>query len=394
MKKTKVIYLMLAAVMVLASCASTDDTEATLYSDAAITSFTLGNLKYTYDGKTTEYAGSSYPFKIDQVARRIENTKQIGSTVEDSYWLPVGTYLKKVVCTIGTRNNGSVFIKNVDDGDFAYHNATDSIDFSKDGTRTFRVYASDGSGYTDYVVKLNVHTVLGSKFQWNLQSGMTPTTPTLPTGVKQLLGTSTLEEYAVMTDGTLKERVIGDTEWKAISDGKDKNETDDAMLPTQDVGLVSYPLYLSDDTDYVLLVGTLKKTVKDDAGNMVDKYVTTVWRKIVDYSSGKPVGQWVYMKREEDDKYQLEPKTGLSLVRFEDVVLAFGGDYKTIYKSRDNGITWTPTKNLPMPTTDEGFKYEGLTSIRAYTDKDQFIWLECSGTNQVWKGRYNRMAWE
>lgn len=394
MKQIRTIYLWLAALITLAACTSTDDdSTTTLYNDAAITSFSLGTLKRTYDGTQSTYAGSSYQFKIDQTNRKIENTKQFGSTTEDAYWLPVGTDLSKVVCNITTKNNGSLHLKNVDDGEFTYYTATDSVDFSKDGTRTFRVYSSDGSGaYSDYVVKLNVHTVNGSTFVWELMPGMTPTPPTPSADYKQLLGSSTKERYAIGNDGSLLVSVDGGA-WttEPIAEDADK-------LPTQDIALVSYPLYLSDKTDYVLLAGTRVVSTTDAEGNTTETRLSTVWRKIVDYSGDTPEGQWVYMERESTDVKVLPALTGLSLVRFDGVVVAFGGDYKSVLASRDNGITWQPTVNLQMPTTDAAtgteFAYDGLTSITATTDSDNYIWLQCFGTNQVWRGRYNRMAWE
>ena len=89
MKQIRTLCTLLAAVLIMASCAGSSN-ETTLYSDAVITAFSLGNLtKYTTtiddDGditvtKTT-YSGSNYKFIIDQINREIYNN--------DS--LPVGT---------------------------------------------------------------------------------------------------------------------------------------------------------------------------------------------------------------------------------------------------------------------------------------------------------------
>ena len=137
------------------SCNKSEDTTTALYGDAAITGFTLGNMNCYVDGKKTIYAGSTYSFSIDQTNRIIFNI--------DS--LPVGTDKAHVLCNITTLNNGSVWIQSVDDPNIIeYYSAYDSIDFSTD--RKFDVYASDGTGYSTYTVKLNVHKQEGEQFVW------------------------------------------------------------------------------------------------------------------------------------------------------------------------------------------------------------------------------------
>jgi hypothetical protein len=34
------------------------------------------------------------------------------------------------------------------------------------------------------------------------------------------------------------------------------------------------------------------------------------------------------------------------------------------------------------------------TAVSAFSDKDNFIWLICSGTGEVWRGRLNRLGWK
>ena len=33
------------------------------------------------------------------------------------------------------------------------------------------------------------------------------------------------------------------------------------------------------------------------------------------------------------------------------------------------------------------------TGVTVTVDDDQYIWLYCAGTNQVWRGRLNRLGW-
>jgi len=374
MRQIKTTCLLTALLTLLVACSSTEDndTTTTLYGDAAIVGFSLGTMNcYDSEGNKTTYAGSSYPFKIDQIGRKIENTKVMDSGLEDSYWLPVGTDKAHVVCTVSTKNNGVVYLVSESDPNTeTVYSATDSIDFTN--PRTFRVKASNGSGYTEYTVKLNVHTKDGDTFAWEAVEEPLPSDPIVLPGIKQYLGKSTKELYALSASDKLMVSQDDGVTW--VQDLADDAENIDC-LPKENLALVSYPMYLSDKTDYVLLAGTGSNETR-----------ALVWRKIVDYSSGTPVGKWTYMERGDNEAYHMPVLQGLSLIQYDGVVLAFGGDYQTIYESRDNGITWKKSTRIPMPAE---FDY-----IKVVTDSDNYIWIFCYGTNQVWKGRFNRLAWE
>lgn len=380
MKKIKTMCMLLAATLGMVSCTSTDSIETTLYSDAAITAFTLGNLnQYTQSTGSndsvittkTTFSALSYRFHINQRERSIYNT--------DS--LPVGTDVSHVLCNITTANNSAVFYLNLADTLYYYYSSSDSIDFSS--PCKFRVISSSGTGYTDYTVQINVHKEKGDVFNWQLMTDVElPSAPTLPTGIKTLLGSSTTEQYALSDDNKLMVSHDGEATWEQdIAD----NAEDADKMPTQDIALVSYPMSQTDKTDYVLLAGTRK--VKD--GTSQEEYRTAVWRKIVDYSGEAPASSWTYMERSGKEKYNLPYLQHLSLVKYDDAILAFGGDYQTIYQSRDNGITWQVSKQYQMPI---GFN-RTATSVTAVVDKDNYIWLYCYGTGEVWRGRLNRLGW-
>ncbi len=169
--------LLFAGAFMLASCLG-DDTESntTYYSDAAITSFTLGTLNSTYlynngdtikqttNGKdsTTTVDCSGYKMTIDQLKHEIYNT--------DS--LPAGVDYRKVVCTVNTKNSGVLGLmrlKNKDtDKDTLDYYSSDSVDFTK--PRLFRVYSNDGTNYRSYNVTLNVHKEQPDSFAWHRQT--------------------------------------------------------------------------------------------------------------------------------------------------------------------------------------------------------------------------------
>ena len=78
----------------------------------------------------------------------------------------------------------------------------------------------------------------------------------------------------------------------------------------------------------------------------------------------------------------------LSLICYDNSILAFGAPYTDIYQSRDNGITWKESKTYQMP---EKFDFEKTTSVKVVVDDDNNIWLYCSGSGQLWRGALNRL---
>ncbi len=372
MTHKKILFWLLAALMSLTSCNSNSDYEYTLYSDTAITGFTLGTLNRYINGTKYTLKGSEYAMQINPYAKTVENV--------DS--LPIGTDVAHVVCTVSSMNNGGIIIKNLTDDNFVTYSSTDSIDFSQ--PRLFRIWASDGTGYADYTVKVNVHQQDGNLFVWNqitdattIESFRKANDPTLPTGIQQLLGKSTYEEYALSTDGKIMKRTTGTAEW--TQDLPDDHQ-DIANLPASDLALTCYPMPLADSTDCVILVGT-----KDGKG--------VVWRKLVDNSGKTAKGNWVYMGRDNETVKLLPVQTGRSIIRYNEDILLFGSDYTKFYKSRDNGINWEPTKYLTVPS---GLNTAAV-KITMTVDENQYIWVYCQGVtsdeDQLWRTRQNKNGW-
>ena len=463
MKQIRTLCTLMTTILIMASCAKSEN-ETTLYSDAAITAFSLGNLtKYTTtiddEGditvtKTT-YKGNSYKFTIDQINREIYNN--------DS--LPVGTDYEHILCSITTANNGIALFKDLKEEDtYYYYTASDSIDFSS--PRTVRIMSSDGQGYTDYTVKVNVHKEDGNQFVWNeLKSssevermkGMkalyhndkiylfgdlddktqiirikddnnwerigktmnfssnawknvttmlsyfflydqnvlyvstdgdqwTPASYQAEQPIKQLIGASTFELYALSMENKIMVSKDAGESW--LIDNNDKP----SMLPSEDITIVNYPVYMAERCEQVIMIGNRPAGTND-------RYAA-VWRKIVDFDDFKEGGSWSYMDLGSMEDFLLPRLTDYNLLCYEDGLLAFGKfpvfsieskPYLKIYQSRDNGITWKIKDKIYAFPEEMGNK-ETVT-ISSVVDNDNNIWLFCTGTGEVWKGRLNSAGW-
>lgn len=421
--------MLLATMAVMSSCMSSNDSTTTTYSDAAITSFTLGTLtRYLHttskSGGDSIYkrtiTGSSYKFHIDQNLRLIYNT--------DS--LPVGTSVSKVLCTIGSKNYGTILIQDeADENSMTFYSATDSIDFTN--PRKFLVYSNDNTGnYSEYTVKVNVHKEEAGEFVWNqldvseelkelddleayfwagtmyLMGTVGENTKiyevdkngklihneeiknTLPPGIKRWIGSTSNEVYALSTDDKLMVSKDALHTWQ-----QDQLDDDEDLIPVRDIAFVSYPLEYATNTEYALIVGNRDK----------DKYpdddIAMVWRKIVDNDEYTPEGRWTYMDHAANNHYALPNLENLSLVAYDDGILAIGaakekGDdwepYTKIYQSRDDGITWKYNTSYQLPDDFDS----STTSVAMAVDSDMNLWLFCGKTGEVWRGRLNKLGWE
>ena len=394
MKFFKISFILAMTIVLMASCLKSDEDTVTLYNDAVITGFTLGTMNKYVNATKTTYTGSTYSFSINQnVATNIfKDVTCIGRSIYNNDSLPLGTDLKHVLCTITTLNNGITIIENIDEPNvYSYYSSTDSIDFTK--PRKFRVFSSDGSVYNDYYVSVNVHQQDGNEFVWKLMDDNWTAVPDalpLPAGIKQLLGGSTTEKYALSTDNKLMVSRDNGTTWQ-----EDVVADDADMLPTRDLSLISYPMANTDSVDYVLLIGNREVNEQNNEATAM------VWRKVVDYSKQAPQAAWTYMERNaKSDSLALPRMKNLTMVKYDDGILAFGAEgiggwdeppYAMIYQSRDNGITWKYNSKYNFP---DGFENLLTTNVTAVVDNDNFLWLYCEGSGQVWRGRLNKLGWK
>lgn len=162
--------LSVMAIATLSSCLG-DDKETTVYDDAAITGFSLGTLNLYYTGKRANGTDSIYKrtknysklkFYIDHAKGEIWNP--------DS--LPVEVNAKKIICTISSKNFGTVALKSITSDSLRVHDNRDSVDFSQ--PREFHVYSQSAKGHRKYTVRVNVHKEQPDSCVWtNISNAQT-----------------------------------------------------------------------------------------------------------------------------------------------------------------------------------------------------------------------------
>lgn len=205
---------------------------------------------------------------------------------------------------------------------------------------------------------------------------------------QRLLAAGTTELYGFGADGQIVASVDGGRTW---SDDLVDSPAD--VLPAEDISSCTAPYVYVDSTDYVMLVGNRSSE------SFASDSTAVVWRKIVEYSKNSRKGKWIYMEPDSRDKYQLPRLDGLVVLGYGESKLALGrggkgacsvAPFNQIYESRDGGITWLYNPSYVYP---DGFD-KTATSFAAAVDPYNNIWIVCSGSGQVWRGRLNSMGWE
>jgi hypothetical protein len=206
--------------------------------------------------------------------------------------------------------------------------------------------------------------------------------------VKQLLGASTKELYALDDAGNLVVSKDGGATWSI-----DECDDDIAKLPATDISCVCQPFGYVDNADRMVLVGNRSLTAYPN------EKTAMVWSKIVEYSDVAVKNIWSYVDFDSSMLYPLPRLSDLKVFAYGKSLMAIGGAgiggasaeaYSKIYESRDGGLTWKNSNTLKLM---DGFD-KNAKSVAVAVDADNFIWLISSGTGEVWRGRLNKMGWK
>lgn len=115
-----------------------------------------------------------------------------------------------------------------------------------------------------------------------------------------------------------------------------------------------------------------------------------VWKRNVDLT-GREQFAWNYYPRLADNPYNCPLLTGHSLFAYDEGAVLGGldaaGELAPLYMTHDGGRTWLDDE-IPLPEVTRP-KAVALTA-----DTDNYIWILCAGTGDVWRGRFNRLGWK
>ena len=441
MKKKLALYLV-SAVLLLAnhSCGFDEAESVTLSPYAMLQSFKIGNIRSNYPTFTSEgedtieaktISGSSFPFTINQMSGEVFNV--------DS--LPYATSLEKLVIKTSLSGYAKLYVDSLDS--YEFFSDSDSLDFTT--PRKMRVTSADGNYVRDYTVTVNVHRVDPELMVWNSYEALDAFTPSrvvefnggmcvfgnvggqmsvalsplagVPEwNVQSLVGLpsaanlSTVHSFngvlfVVAGDGLYKSADAITWELAYAAEGllaivvasADSGEmlvaTADKLLSTIDgvsftaagdvpagfplygVSIASYPLNHNSNFVRYMLVGYTAATM-DGA--------PVVWSKLSTEEG------WSKYENE-GNPFPCPALEGLSVVRYDKFLYAMGGNFKSFYISRDNGITWKEPdgfyQRLPKPLIGEKLPF--VVTV----DSNNVMWMVTAGSKPaVWKGILNRLG--
>lgn len=163
-----------------------------------------------------------------------------------------------------------------------------------------------------------------------------------------------------------------------------------SLLPVQDLHLLTLPLQTNADAQRLVLVGN--RTEDTDQNGVV-------WGRVVEYDTNAEKQPWGYYEVAADNRYPVPHLTHMQVANYDSGLLAFGGDglgaskavaFDCFYLSVDGGITWQKDSLITLP---DGFQSD-KASFAMTSDSENYLWIVCGGSGQVWRGRLNRLGWK
>lgn len=203
--------------------------------------------------------------------------------------------------------------------------------------------------------------------------------------LKQLVAASATELYAIGQDGSMMVSRNDGASWTVDTQDEGKE-----LLPADVVSFTSLPLKTNDDIDMVVMAGLRNETAYPN------DTIAVVWTKLVEYSDYHREYPWTYVDIADDNNYALPRLANVVIMNYDNGLLAMGGSgvgactkkgFDSFYYSQDGGITWkTPDYTLPTDMNSSNV-------FTATVDSQNFIWIICGQSGEIWRGRLNRMGW-
>lgn len=434
------------SVLTFSSCLSDNEDKTTTYDDTAVTAFSLSTVnRYlhttTSDGKNdsiykSTYSASGVKFYIDQLQRQIYNP--------DS--LPYGCDPSKIVCSITSKNSGTILLNLKDkagDDSLAYFSTTDSLDFTN--PIRVRVVNMGGTAYREYTVKVNVHKQKGTEMTWNVKSyadlsGVGERRLVNNNGVMFLFGVKdnqtvgfkenggafqqlssqfssgaynnvvAMGGYLYLKDGGNILRSMDGQNWEqrsaatnliqliGASDKKLYGLTGDGIVSSSDNGATWTKEALDTDvsklpTENINFV-CLPSEVNVETNNLIivgtrNNSKTFVWRKVEENAAGSQAQPWAFYPDDPYSQHLLPYMSNLQVISYDDGLLAVGGSFPVFYFSNDEGLTWLSSSEILLADDFD----KAATPFTMACDNSNHIYLSKANDAKIWLGRLARLGW-
>ena len=204
---------------------------------------------------------------------------------------------------------------------------------------------------------------------------------------KQLVAASDKHLFAYDAEGALNHSTDNGSTWTK----EDIDADDAAYLPRQNVSSAALALTTNSDSYRLIMQGSRDVTAHStDTANVV-------WAKVIDPNDNTQ--PWIcYYGADSQAKYRLPRLAHLQMANSALGLVAFGGKglgackkeaHKMFWNSTDKGLTWQEDTVVTVPTD-----FASSDDALAFTiDANNYVWLVCGNSAQVWRGRLNKLGW-
>ena len=204
---------------------------------------------------------------------------------------------------------------------------------------------------------------------------------------KQLVAATTHHLFAYDAEGALNHSTDNGSTWTK----EDIDADDAAYLPRQNVSSAALALTTNSDSYRIIMQGSRDVTAHStDTANVV-------WAKVIDPNDNAQ--PWIcYYGADSQAKYRLPRLAHLQMANSALGLVAFGGKglgackkeaHKMFWNSTDKGLTWQEDTVVTVPTD-----FASSDDALAFTiDANNYVWLVCGNSAQVWRGRLNKLGW-
>ena len=204
---------------------------------------------------------------------------------------------------------------------------------------------------------------------------------------KQLVAASAKHLFAYDAESALNHSTDNGSTWTK----EDIDADDAAYLPRQNVSSAALALTTNSDSYRIIMQGSRDVTAHStDTANVV-------WAKVIDPNDNTQ--PWIcYYGADSQAKYRLPRLAHLQIANSALGLVAFGGKglgackkeaHKMFWNSTDKGLTWHEDTVVTVPTD-----FASSDDALAFTiDANNYVWLVCGNSAQVWRGRLNKLGW-